>query len=342
MGTAALLASVTLAFAFAIAGAAKLVDRHGSREALSAFGVPRPLLGAFSVGVPAAEIVIAAALLAPDLVQWGALGALALLLVFCFGIVRAIWVGTNADCHCFGQLHSAPVGWPTLARNGALAALAAFAFGVASTRAVPDLFTGIADLSGTAVLALLAALLIAGLAYFCLQLLRQHGRLMLRVDALEQALGTGGMALGSPAPPFRLSDLDGRTVTREDLLADGKPLMMLFTNPDCGPCTALLPEVSAWQREYNEELTIAVISEGGPKLNRLLAAEHLLENLLLQREREVLEAYSVPGTPGAVLVARQGEVASAPAAGVAAIRELLARTVGTSNGRPRAVEAGIR
>ena len=40
------------------------------------------------------------------------------------GIARAISRGEAPDCHCFGQLHSAPAGRGTLARNGVLAALA--------------------------------------------------------------------------------------------------------------------------------------------------------------------------------------------------------------------------
>ena len=33
--------------------------------------------------------------------------------------------GEEPDCHCFGQIHSAPAGPPTLARNAVLAGCAA-------------------------------------------------------------------------------------------------------------------------------------------------------------------------------------------------------------------------
>jgi hypothetical protein len=46
--------------------------------------------------------------------------------VFVAGISFNLARGRKPDCHCFGQLHSAPVGWTTLLRNGVLAAVAGF------------------------------------------------------------------------------------------------------------------------------------------------------------------------------------------------------------------------
>ena len=69
---------------------------------------------------------MAAALIPAASAWWGALGALALLLLFVAGISINLARGKKPECHCFGQLHSAPAGWRTLARNGALAAIAGF------------------------------------------------------------------------------------------------------------------------------------------------------------------------------------------------------------------------
>jgi hypothetical protein len=57
---------------------------------------------------------------------WGTIGALALLLLFIVGIGANLARGRKPDCHCFGQLYSAPAGWKTLVRNGGLAAIAGF------------------------------------------------------------------------------------------------------------------------------------------------------------------------------------------------------------------------
>src|SRR5947209_18681888 len=89
------------------------------------FGVPATLAGPGGTLLPLAELLVAVLLLPTATTWWGALGALILLLVFVAGISYNLACGRTPDCHCFGQLHSAPAGWPTLIRNGLLAAIAA-------------------------------------------------------------------------------------------------------------------------------------------------------------------------------------------------------------------------
>src|ERR1051325_1166089 len=124
MQTLLLSARLLLACVFGVAGAAKLADRAGSRQALIDFGVPRILAPTLEVLLPLAELVVAVALLPVASARYGALGALSLLLLFVFGIALNLARGRTPDCHCFGQLSSAPVGRATLVRNLALAAVA--------------------------------------------------------------------------------------------------------------------------------------------------------------------------------------------------------------------------
>src|SRR5215472_6392294 len=117
MSIVLLIARVVLFVVFLVAGIAKLADLAGSRAALRDFGVPARLAEAFGLLLPLAELAVAVALLLPATAWWGALGALALLLLFVGGIGSNLARGRRPDCHCFGQLHSAPAGWPTLLRN---------------------------------------------------------------------------------------------------------------------------------------------------------------------------------------------------------------------------------
>src|SRR5215217_1391286 len=126
MDVALLLARLLLASVFLVAGVAKLADREGSRRALADFGVPTPLATPLGVLLPLIELAVAIALLLPSTALWGALGALALLLGFVAAIGVNLVRGRKPECHCFGQLRSAPAGWKTLVRNGALAAVAGF------------------------------------------------------------------------------------------------------------------------------------------------------------------------------------------------------------------------
>src|SRR5438105_3690976 len=124
MESVLLVLRLILAAVFLVAGFAKLADLAGSRAALRNFGVPAALASPFGVLLPTLELAVAVALLPVASAWWGAIGALVLLLLFVAGISYNLARGRIPDCHCFGQLHSAPAGWSTLIRNLGLAALA--------------------------------------------------------------------------------------------------------------------------------------------------------------------------------------------------------------------------
>jgi uncharacterized membrane protein YphA (DoxX/SURF4 family) len=126
MGAALIALRLLLASVFLVAGVAKLADRSGSRGAVVGFGVPERLAGVAGLGLPVCELAIAVALIVSGVARFGALAALLLLVVFVVGISVALARGIDAECHCFGQLHSVAVGWLTLARNMLLAAIAGF------------------------------------------------------------------------------------------------------------------------------------------------------------------------------------------------------------------------
>ena len=77
--------------------------------------------------------------------------------------------------------------------------------------------------------------------------------------------------------------------------------MLLFTDPNCGPCTAMLPEIRRWQKEYAEELTISLVSRGTVQENRAKSTEHGLRGVLMQKDWEVSEAYGVESLPARCL-----------------------------------------
>ena len=126
MDAALLIARLLLAAVFTLAGVAKLSDLKGSRKAIIDFGLPALLASPLALLLPLAELAVAAALIPASSAWWGAVGALGLLLLFVMGISINLARGKKPECHCFGQLHSAPAGWKTLARNGVLAAVAGF------------------------------------------------------------------------------------------------------------------------------------------------------------------------------------------------------------------------
>jgi peroxiredoxin len=339
-----------LAVVFVAAGAAKLADRAGSRQAVADFGVPSSLATPLATLLPLAELAVAAALIPAASAWWGALGALALLLLFVAGIGINLARGRKPDCHCFGQLHSSPAGWKTLARNGILAAVAGFVLWEGyEDGAGPSALSWLGALTTAQLLGLLGGVLVlallAGQWGFLAHLLRQNGRLLVRLEAVEATLSEGGsvvapsangtpvdqaegLSVGSTAPDFSLAGLHGETLTLDALRSSGKPVMALFTDPSCYPCNAMLPDVGRWQEEHAHKLTLALISRGQAEENKTKAQEHGLTNVLLQKDWEVSESYEVRGTPSAVLISPDGKVASPVAGGEEGIRALLEHAVG--------------
>lgn len=363
-----LLARVFLAAVFVVAGIGKLLDLKGSRSAMLGFGLPESLASPASVALPIVELIAAALLLPVRTAWWGAILSFLLLAAFVVGIAYNMKKGRAPDCHCFGQIHSEPAGPRTLVRNGFFGAVALFILLFGTDRwsfshgnAGYSLLGWMGDLSSweiiatIVIIALIAA--VAGIGYVLVHLLGQNGRVLLRLDALEasQQQGAAGLAaqpaaaaaaatapglpVGDPAPGFKLEGIYGEVLTLDAMRSNGLPTMLLFTDPACGPCNALLPEIGRWQRDNAGKLNIALISSGTADENKAKAAEHGISNVLLQQNRVVSNQYKAHGTPSAVLIDRNGRIASPVSGGGESIRQLLASTAGLAAARPAAPAA---
>jgi peroxiredoxin len=124
--------------------------------------------------------------------------------------------------------------------------------------------------------------------------------------------------VGSTAPEFELEAIDGERHSLSSLTREGAgPLLLVFVDARCAPCDLLLPTLA----EYEQRLRIAVVASGDAERIRAKAAEYGLARVLLQRGREVAEAYRTHGTPMGVLVAG-GRIVSPTAAGAKAVAQL--------------------
>jgi methylamine dehydrogenase accessory protein MauD len=342
MDTLLLLGRLLICGVFLVAGLSKLADRAGSRQSMIAFGVPHALAGLLGICLPIAEIAIAVALIPASQAWLAAWGALALLVLFILGIGITLARGRKPDCHCFGQLHSKPIGLDLMGRNVVLALIPALiVYHGPRQPNFPSWFTFNSGGTVLLVLALAGLGLVLVQTWLVFQLVQQGGRVLHRLDAIEKNAGIGGQAaaagpaplgipVGEPAPEFELEDLEGRPRSLEQLRSGGKPVLLLFTNPGCGPCHALLPEAVVWQRDSAEFFNLVFMSEGTVHDNRAKADEHGLNTVLLQRKRELAEAYKAEATPSAVLVRSDGKIGSAVAAGTEAIRTLVSNTINES------------
>jgi hypothetical protein len=314
-------ARLALTSVFAVAAVGKLLDREGSAASLAEFGVPDRLIGAGSIGVPAAELLAALALLLAPTAQAGAIAALVLLAAFSWAILPTIRRGEKTECHCFGALHSEPVGGGLLVRN---AVLAVIAVGVASQVTQPAIDGWMARRSADdlAILALSTAVAVATAVAGVLW--RQNRALRKPVLA---PLPSQPRRAGSPAPTFRLENVAGAQVTLRSLLRGSSPIALIFVSPGCGSCADLLSDLPRWQAPLSRDLPIHVVSAAGRDQARTMAADYQLDRVLIDPHSVVASRYGISGTPAALIIGADGNVASAPARGLPAIEALIRQTL---------------
>jgi hypothetical protein len=316
-----------LSIVFGVAGIAKLLDQRGTREAVINFGAPAGWSQPLAMLLAVAEIAIAAGLLFSATAWVSAMSAILLLSIFIIAISLNLYRGYAPDCHCFGQLYSRPLGWSTLIRNLGFGLAAAF---IAWQR--PQMVG-----SNNWQLSRFAAEL-----YFPLLTLPASLIVVITVIVFRRgrstATGPGvlhnhpapamqGLPLDVVAPTFKLPAYGRDQTSLAELLKAGRPLLLIFSNPNCGPCAALFAELAQWQRKYPERVTIAVLTQGTVKENFVNIARNDLQNILFQNQREVAELYQCSVTPTGVLVSAAGRIASAPAPGADKIRDLLHSTL---------------
>jgi uncharacterized membrane protein YphA (DoxX/SURF4 family)/thiol-disulfide isomerase/thioredoxin len=323
MQSAVLAGRLLLAAVFLAAGIGKLLDREGSRIALADFGVPVRFIAPGAVALPLAELAIVVALVIAPSARVGAVAAAVMLLAFTLAIGNALIHHRAPDCHCFGQIHSAPAGGGTLTRNGLLLLLAAF---VAWRGPGPALYTWVSQRdpgelalsAGIAALALLAA----GGGY----LVERRRRERAWAEG-EEIRGRLGVPPGSSAPKFDLPGACGPSLSLDSLCARGRPVMVLFADLECCACEALLPHVGRWQETLADQLTIVLISNEDDAAGRSLCERYGIANVLLQSDFNVSNSYLTRGTPSAVIVGIDGVVASATATGYQMIHALVRVTL---------------
>jgi hypothetical protein len=276
------LARVALAGVLVLAGLGKLADREASHESIVAFGAPARAASVLSWALLGTELTTAVVLLLDPLDRIGAAAALILLAVVSAAVAANLIRGRAPVCNCFGQVSREKIGWSTLARNGLLVSVAAY---IAAGGREPGLFAGVA--------------LLCGLVWMGLGPLRP------------------GTRRGAAAPGFVVTDAAGETWTLQRLLAAGRPVLLVFSQPGCGACRALGSDLGDWHARLGDRVTVAVVDRSPP-------AEPAAYTVLLDPDGGVASSYGVTATPSAALIEGTGRMNSALARGAGEIAALVA------------------
>ena len=314
MGTISLLVRVALACVFAVSGVAKLLDRAGTKQAVSGFAVPARLVPFVTAVLAPLELVTAGLLVIPRTATAGLVVALAMLAGFTAAVLVSLRAGRQVECHCFGRIGGADISWRTVARNSVLAALAV---------------VGLAASGGedpAAVIAILGGILLAAAVVAVEGWAGRRARL--RKEQADEATFEAGMAADPAeaiaAPLFQLPLLSGGEVDLRTLLAEGRPVLIVFMSPGCGPCQAMKPAVERWADAYSDRLSVLVVSRYTLEANAGSFADVPRLDVAIDEDASAAASFGVVGTPTAVLVDPDGRVRGGSAAGERLVRRLLA------------------
>ena len=177
------------------------------------------------------------------------------------------------------------------------------------------------DIGAVTTAAVLSGVVLLGVValggWMLYELLRQHGRILIRLDALEMRLANPvaaqpssasaraarGLPAGSwvPLPPGE-GDAVSDSATPPESRARS---LLLFTSATCGPCADLMPQIRDWQR----------------------ALAGVVEIHLVEHTAQIGVTYGARGTPSALAVDPDGLTEAPLAEGAAEIRALVERVI---------------
>jgi thiol-disulfide isomerase/thioredoxin len=344
-----LLLKMLLSAVFAVAGVAKLIDWRTYRESLADFGVPAAWRQSVGAVLPFVEIAVAVLMLSSTTMRPASYIALILLAMFAVAIAVNLAKGRAPSCNCFGQSAASPIDRSTLVRSIVLLICAIAFVSLSGTQGSTPVTARTADGLratdiGAWVLGLLAVLL-AFSFWFNVNLVTRHGRMLMRLDNLELRLDrTGaeaapalseaprvGLDVGTLAPAFNLFRFAGGSASLAGFLATGRPVVLLFSDSECGPCKVMLPKLAFWQLQHGDAVTLILVTRGFTDAERGVLSKFPGEQILLDPERQLGGAFLALVTPSAVRVNNHGLIDSELALGEDAILDLVAQTSGTQS-----------
>jgi len=190
-----------------------------------------------------------------------------------------------------------------------------------------------------ALLLLLPWALLGVCVWFGAVMIRQHGRMLLRLDALERELvisriaqrpqsidgghadgGSGpplnslskskinrnGLRTGTRAPMFTLPRLDGTgTISASDYL--GRAFLLVFASPDCTPCEMLMSRLADLPLPVKKDHLLVVTRRTEQPSEAVLRYQSGVP-VLVQEAWEVSRSYATFMMPSAYVVNAEGMI----------------------------------
>lgn len=145
----------------------------------------------------------------------------------------------------------------------------------------------------------------------------------------ESRIERDGLKAGVPAPSFTLPEVRGGTVSLDEYR--GRKVLLVFSDPHCGPCDELAPHLARLHEEHRGNgLSLLLVSRGDATENRAKAERFGFEfPVALQRSWEVSKQYGIFATPVGFLIDENGVITSGVAKGFDQLLSLARQAPGT-------------
>ena len=117
-----------------------------------------------------------------------------------------------------------------------------------------------------------------------------------------------GVMVATRVPDFRLPDLQGRVVCSRNTAS--RWVLLVFTDPQCGPCDELAPYLVGLHRQHAENgLAVILVGRGNAEENRRKAQQHGFQfPVVIQGKQQLSKEYGAFETPFAFLVGEDGVI----------------------------------
>lgn len=119
------------------------------------------------------------------------------------------------------------------------------------------------------------------------------------------------VTVGSEAPDFTLSDLDGESVSLSDF--SGRPVFVNFWNTGCPPCREEMPYLQeVYDSQMGSELVMLIVNigESPATITTFLENNDLSLPIIIDADGAVARTYGLSGIPTTFFIDRDGIIKS--------------------------------
>jgi peroxiredoxin len=134
------------------------------------------------------------------------------------------------------------------------------------------------------------------------------------------AEGKSSLRVGDPAPDFSIVDLQSEPVGTKDFL--GRDTLLLFWDPACPFCRTLGEDIARWEERPPKGSPRLVFIASGDAEKIEEASRTFKSRFLVDQNSDVGELFGTHSVPSAVLIDRDGKIASIVGVGLPNVRTL--------------------